>query len=140
MADGATLATIASIISCFGIAMLVFRIQREIQMRDQGEVNWIPWADRLLVAATLLSLLFVVFPLVTFGVSSEKALKSVSAVCAGTTLMVAGYVPAILAHYRLFFGTHRTGKRVNPEPAEAIIVCTVIAAALLVFGWLYFVK
>jgi hypothetical protein len=133
MADAATLATIASIISGFGIAMLFFRIQRELQMHEQLEVNWIPWADRLLITATLISLLLVIFPLVTFGTTSS-VLGFASAACAAATLMVAGYVPGILAHYRLFLGSQRKGPRKNPEPAEKVVVLAVIAAALLAFG------
>lgn len=44
MADASSLATIASIISTFGVAMLLFRIQRELTMHEVGEINWIPWA------------------------------------------------------------------------------------------------
>ena len=134
MVDAATLATIASIISGFGIAMLVFRIQRELQMHEQLEVNWIPWADRLLIVATPISLLLVVFPLVTFGPTSFWVLRIASAACAAASLMVAGYVPGILAHYRLFLVSHRERQRRNPEPAERVVVIAVFAAALLAFG------
>jgi hypothetical protein len=40
--DAATLATIASVISAFGAAMLFFRIQRELSMKEQGEQIWLP--------------------------------------------------------------------------------------------------
>ena len=134
MADAATLATIASIISGFGIAMLFFRIQRELQMREQLEFNWIPWADRLLIGATLTSQLLVVFPLVAFSATSTVVVKCASAGCAAASLMAAGYVLGILAHYRLLFGKRRKGPRVNPEPAERVIVFAVVTAALLAFG------
>lgn len=134
MADAATLATIASISSGFGIAMLFFRIQRELQMGQQLEVNWIPWADRLLIAATLISLLLVVFPLVTFGTTSPRVLRFASASCAAASLMVAGYIPGIMAHYRLFLGGRREEPRKNPEPVEKVVVFAVIAAALTAFG------
>lgn len=67
MADASSLATIASIISAFGGAMLFFRIQRELAMQGAGEPIWIPWADRLLIAATLISLLLVVVPMRAAG-------------------------------------------------------------------------
>jgi hypothetical protein len=134
MPDAATLTTIASIVSGFGIAMLFFRIQRELQIREQLEVNWIPWADRLLIAATLISLLLVIFPLVAFSATSTVVLRFASASCAAASLMVAGYVFGILAHYRLLLGKHREGPRQNPEPAERVVVYAVIAAALLAFG------
>jgi hypothetical protein len=63
MADASSLATTASIIAAFGIAMLFFRIQRELGMAERGEINWIPWADWLLVGATAVSLLLVILPL-----------------------------------------------------------------------------
>jgi hypothetical protein len=135
MADAATLATIASIISGFGIAMLFFRIQRELQMHERLEVNWIPWADRLLITATLISLLLVVLPLVTFGTTSFRVLRFASAACAAASLMAAGYVLGILAHYRLFLGRPQEAPRRNPEPAERVVVFAVITAALLAFGW-----
>ena len=53
--DSGTLAGVASVIAAFGAAMLFFRVQREITMREQDERNWIPWADWLLVVATLVS-------------------------------------------------------------------------------------
>jgi hypothetical protein len=134
MPDAATLTTIASIVSGFGIAMLFFRIQRELQMHERLEAKWIPWADRLLIAATLISLLLVIFPLVAFSATSTVVLRFASAACAAASLMVAGYVFGILAHYRLLFGKQREGPRDNPEPAEKVIVYAVIAAALLAFA------
>ena len=47
----------ASTIAIFGSAMLVFRVQREMEMAGKGERNWIPWADWLLLGATITSLL-----------------------------------------------------------------------------------
>jgi len=65
--DRGTLATIASIISAFGVPMLYFRIERELRMRKKEEIVWLPAADWLLVGATLVSLLLVIVPLVTFA-------------------------------------------------------------------------
>jgi len=134
MPDAATLTTVATIVSGFGIAMLFFRIQRELQMHEQLEPKWIPWADRLLIVATLISLLLVIFPLVAFSATSIVVLRLASAACAAASLMVAGYVFGILAHYRLLFGGHREGPRKNPEPPEKVVVFASIAVALLAFA------
>lgn len=135
--DAATLAGVASVISAFGAAMLLFRIQRENDMREKDEPVWLPMADWLLVVATTLCLLLVIVPVVSF------ADTRLPAAAAGTAaILVAGYVPAIMAHYRivftregLFWGAEREGPRYNPEPAERILVWTIGTAALLFFLW-----
>ncbi len=63
-ADPKVMATVASVVPDFGVAMLFFRIKRELEMHDEDEAVWIPWADRLLIAATVTSLLGVLVPLV----------------------------------------------------------------------------
>ncbi len=93
MGDG-MLADIASIIAGFGSAMLFFRIERELRMGTKNEVAWIPWADRLLIAATLVSLLLVIFPVVALS-SRPGLLENLPAAgCAATSIMVAGYYSA----------------------------------------------
>jgi hypothetical protein len=127
--DRGTLATIASIISAFGVPMLYFRILRELQMRDEGEPVWLPVADWLLVGATLVSLLLVIVPLVTL-----PDVRLPAAASGAAAIMVAGYVLAILGHYRIFFGQKRTGPRDNPEPSELFFVTVALIAALSVFA------
>lgn len=56
-ADPMVMATVASVVAGFGVAMLFFRIKREREMHDEDEAIRIPWADRLLIAATVTSLL-----------------------------------------------------------------------------------
>ena len=134
MYDPGTLSTIASIISAFGAAMLFFRIQRELAMGEKGEIIWLPVADWLIVAATLISLLFVIVPLVLDA-------KRLPAAAAGSAaILVAGYVLAILAHYRilfthewLFWGKRRRGQFHNPEPSELIISLAAAVSALVFF-------
>lgn len=130
--DAATLATIGSIIAMFGVAMLFFRIQRELQMGEKGEIVWLPWADWLLIAATLISLVFVIVPVT---ISDERRIPSLAAGAAA--IIVAGYVLAILAHYRIiggrtfiWWGTERTSPRRNPEPPERFLVVITSAGAL----------
>jgi hypothetical protein len=134
MVDTGALATIASIIAAFGAAMLPFRIQRELEMRQQGERNWLPWADRLLVGATLTSLLLVILPLVAMAHPSPLAVALERAACAAAAILVSGYVFALLAHYRLIWGGKQAGPRANPEPAERLAawITLVLAAAAFV--------
>lgn len=126
-----SLATIASVISAFCASMLIFRVQRELQMQELGEINWIPWSDWILVWATEISLLFVLVPLSMMTRSSQLILVE-STACAVACVLVAGYIPAILAHYRFFLGRKRTGPRTNPEPSERVIVLLTAAVAIIV--------
>jgi hypothetical protein len=126
--DRGTLATIASVISSFGIAMLFFRILRQLEMGKKGEAIWLPVADWLLVLAIILSLLVVIVPLL---ILSQTALPA--AASGAAAIMVAGYVFAILGHYRIFFGGKRTGLRDNPEPWELFFVVVALIAALCFF-------
>ncbi|MGJ4917640.1 hypothetical protein [Bradyrhizobium oligotrophicum] len=127
--DPATLAAIASIIAAFGVAMLFFRIQRELQMSAQDEIIWLPWADWLLVFATLVCLFFVILPLI-FQTTSRVP----TAAAGAATVLVGGYIFAILGHYRILFGRRRTGPRYNPEPAERVVVLVFSFLALVVFA------
>jgi uncharacterized membrane protein len=117
--------------------MLFFRIQREVAMHQEGEPVWLPMADWLLVAATLFSLLLVILPLVSFS-----GLRLPAAAAGSAAILVAGYLLAIMAHYRIVFdrerliwGARRTGPRDNPEPSELILTCLAGAAAILFFVW-----
>jgi len=152
-ADAGTLASIASIISAFGTAMLFFRIERELQVAKEEEHVWLlhaelqapkeegfefvrlPYADWLLVGATLIFLLFVILPLLIC-----RDLTLPTAASGAATTLVAGYVLAILCHYRIafdknfvIFGDKRKGKRTNPEPSERFFVGLFLAAGIAVF-------
>jgi hypothetical protein len=130
MPDPGTLSTVASIIAGFGIATIPFRLQREIHMQAKGETVWLPWADWLVISATIISLLFGVLPLV--AVPQSPTVHAISAAAAtGACILLIGYPFSILSHYRLSFAKGRTGKRENPEPAEKFFVITtaIFAAA-----------
>ena len=115
--------------------MLLFRVQREIAMHEQSELTWIPWADWLLVVATLFSLLLVIIPLVVLDPNGSAFKILPSAACAGAAMLVAGYPFAILAHYRFILPGDRTGPRVNPEPPERWIVVITGLVSFGVFSW-----
>ncbi len=142
--DAGTLATIASIISAFGAAMLFFRIQRELYMREQLERDWFPLADWLLVAATLMCLLLVIVPLVSYSATKLPASATdLPAAAAGSAaILVAGYVFSILAHYRILFGyerllwgKRREGPRDKTEPSELYLSIATAIFASLFFLW-----
>ena len=133
MLDNSTLAQVASIIAGFGATMLFFRIQRELEMREQDEQDWMPWADWLLISAIIIALLGGVLPLVVTLFSPTFTDTLVRASCAAATLMLTGYIPSILAHYRLVFGKKRSGPRDNPEPAERwLVILTIFVAVITV--------
>jgi len=133
MADVGILGTIASVIAGFGGAMLLFRLQRELQAQKESEPTWLAWADRLLILATLTALLLVLLPLVATTNRPGVVAHLPAAGCAAALILMAGYIPAILAHYRLFLGAGRSGPRGNPEPAERVIVLLTVLIALVVF-------
>lgn len=133
--DSGTLASIAAVITAFAVAMLFFRIQRELQMANEFEINWIPWADWLLLGAAWLSLLFVILPLVAAHPTSLAYQVLPPSACAATATLVAGYTVAILAHYRLILGGNKAGPRVNPEPGERYVVTLTVAISIGVFVW-----
>ena len=133
--DSGTLASVASVIAAFGSAMIFFRVQREISMEEEEEINWIPWADWLLVIATWTCLILVIVPLMLLDPASRVFRVVPAAACAAAAVMVAGYPLAILAHYRFLFARGRTGPRTNPEPAERLIVITAFALAVIAFAF-----
>lgn len=133
MPEVSDLITVASIVAGFGVAMIFFRIRRELEMGSAGERVWIPWADWLIVIATLSSLLLVLLPMLVFERHNKLAVALSTSVCAGCIVLVAGYVFTILAHYRLLFGRDRIGPRDNPEPAERVLffLSIMIASSLV---------
>ena len=133
MADSGILATVAIVISVFGAAMLFFRIQRELGVTQQNEDIRIPSADWLLIAATLTSLVLVILPIVALGPELKLVQKVSLGACSSSTILVAGYILSVLAHYRLLFGKSRLGARENPEPAEKLLVRLTIVVSVLLF-------
>ena len=153
MIDDATLAAIGAAIVGFGIVAFVFRVQRELDVRERaaqpqaglkrhipahanpdkpGTPTWIPWADRLLIGAVTAAIVLVLFPISLAGsVSTLWGEQLPAAACSGSALALAGYIPALLAHYRFGrFGRNAEGYRDNPEPAERIIVIASIILAV----------
>ena len=133
MADVGILGTIASVIAGFGGAMLLFRVHHQLQVQKESEPLWISWADRLLILATLVALLLVLLPLVATTNRPGVMAHLPAAGCTAALILMAGYILAILAHHRLFFGAGRSGPRGNPEPAERVIVLLTVLIGLVSF-------
>jgi len=124
-------ASVASIVVGFGATILVFRIQRELEMRNRGEATWIARADWLIVIATTIAgFAGLILPL---SIPQLQYTPLPSAACASAVALLVGYVFAILAHYRLIFGRTRSGPRENPEPAESALFWCFLALAVVVF-------
>jgi hypothetical protein len=134
MPEAGNLITVGSVIAAFGVAVLVFRIQRELYMESQGERSWVPWADRLLISATTAAFLLVIVPLISFTRTPIWALTLAAAGNSFAVLLLAGYPFAILAHYRRLWGKNRTGPRDNPEPAERYCVIGTGILAMIAFA------
>ena len=131
------LIALAAIIIGFGSTIVTFRIQREVAMEKEAERIWLPWADWLILLAIGLSVTFVVLLL-----AKVTPVRTAFAAAAGATAIVleAGYIPSILAHYRIWFGKGRHQKRIpreQGEPAEKVFVILTIAVAVLTLAFVF---
>jgi uncharacterized BrkB/YihY/UPF0761 family membrane protein len=117
-------------------SILIFRIKREMDMAEKGETTWIAFSDWLVVIALLVAGLFVLVPLLATDAAGRGRLPISGLIFA--IVMVLGWVPAILAHYRLILGRRRRGPRHNPEPMEAAIVVAVVLLSAAAFAVTYY--
>ena len=134
--------TVASILSGFSISVFMFRLQRELGSAKGTPdwPNWLAWADYLVIATVVLSVLFVVVPLVAVSEPTEFVFSIAAGTCAATALLLLAYPFAILDHYGVEIGGWRrkAGDNVEirhkGEPIERIIVVVASLIAVLVFG------
>ena len=140
--------TVASILTGFCISVFMFRIQRELSVRDRHPdwPNWLAWADYLIMASIVLSVLLVILPLVSVPAPGRLTFSVAAASCAAASILLLAYPFAILDHYRIEIGTWRTKKGESPEvrhkgePLERIIVVAagviaMLAFAVIVWNW-----
>ena len=133
--------TVASILSGFSISVFMFRLQRELGVRERHPdwPNWLAWADYLVIATVVFSILFVVVPLVAFSEPTEFVFSIAAGTCAATSLLLLAYPFAILDHYGIEIGgwRRRAGDNVEirhkGEPIERVIVVVAGALSALVF-------
>ena len=140
--------TVASILTGFCISVFMFRIQRELSVRDRHPdwPNWLAWADYLIIASIVASVLLVIVPLVAVPAPGRVIYSVAAGSCAAASILLLAYPFAILDHYRIEIGTWRTKRGESPherhkgEPLERIIVITagILAAATfaaIVWSW-----
>jgi hypothetical protein len=89
------------------IGAFTWRINREIRMAELGDVNWLPWPDRMNMGATLASLLVFVLPIFTH---SGSALVPEGAFLVSAVLSI-GYPVALASHYDLWCEGERDYER-----------------------------
>lgn len=135
------LIAIAVMIFGFGIVVTMFRVQRELWMRerwrkDKNFTHWIPWADWLTFASVLLVGCLTIFPLLAFPVTrSSKAIAAAS--CGSAVFLQIGYIPSILAHYQMLFGKPEINPPRKVQPAERFFVKLTVAIAALAFAFVF---
>jgi hypothetical protein len=136
-----TLVTAASLIAGFGSAVIVFRLELDIEEKNmerpirQEEDHWIPASDWLIVASSICALSLVVAPLVAIKSPSVGTVRLASAVCSAAAIMLAGYIPSILTHYRFIYELSKVRK--NSTFWEAVFLSLTVVAALAAFTLVY---
>ena len=105
-------------------------------MSEEEETTWVAFCDWLAIVATIVSLLFVILPMVVGDPAIQGSLPAAAAAM-GVVLLI-GWIPSVLAHYRLIFGKNRNGPRTNPEPAEGVFVVLFEILGFVIFGLVYF--
>jgi hypothetical protein len=125
---------VAAIILGFGVTVVMFRIQRELQMQEQNEPTWIACSDYLILASIFASLFLVLLPLLVVP-KFQYVIAIGRAGCCAAIILEAGYIPSILAHYRIGFGKGRHGPRTNPEPTEHVFVWLFAIFAVVCFSF-----
>src|SRR5262245_16859809 len=85
--------TVASILSGFCISVFMFRVQRELRVRDRSpdEPNWLAWADYLVMAAVVISLALVILPLVAIPEPSRFVFSIAAASCGAASILLLAY-------------------------------------------------
>jgi hypothetical protein len=123
----------AAIVIGFGVTAVMFRVQRELSLLEALKVDeaWLAWADYLILSSIGLAVFGVVVPLLVDAAADAAVVAMAAACCASAVVLQAGYVPALLAHYRIVLGWGQKGARVRGEPLERKIVWATLVAALL---------
>jgi hypothetical protein len=131
------LIALAAIIIGFGSTIVALRIQREVAMEEAGEPLWFPWSDWLILLAIALCVAFVISLL---GKITPCRITLACAAGASAIVLEAGYIPSILAHYRIWFGKERTKRHIlreRGEPAEKVLVILTGVAAVAAFVFVF---
>jgi hypothetical protein len=136
------LVAIAAMIFGFGIVVIMFRVQRELWVQEHYPKweTWTSWADWLILASIPLVGCLTIFSLLAFPrMRLGEALAAAS--CGSAVVLQIGYIPAIMAHYRIFFGMQRRKDgipRDRGEPAEKVFVILTVVIAVLAFAFVFY--
>lgn len=133
------LIAVAAIIVGFGLTVIMFRVQRELDVQENRPKwpTWLAWSDYLIIVSVALALCFAIIPLLALPPLTRLTEALASAACVGAVILQAGYIPGILAHYRIEIGSDRKGDRDKGEPAEKWIVRVsfTVAAIGIIFAF-----
>src|SRR5689334_14674945 len=100
---------VSAIVVGFGVTAIMFRVQRELYVLETLKIEflWLAWADYLILVSIMLAVLGATLPLLIVPAPSEKLIALAAASCIAALILQAGYVPSILAHYRIELGARR---------------------------------
>jgi hypothetical protein len=134
------LIAVAAMIFGFGIVVIMFRVQRELWAQETHPKwpLWTSWADWLILWSVPLGCL-AILSLLSFP-WMRPIMAVAAALCASAVVLQTGYIPAVMAHYRIFFGKRRRADNVPREagePSERVLVILTAVVALLVFAFVF---
>jgi hypothetical protein len=110
----------SAIIAGFGVTAIMFRVQRELYVREVLNIKilWLAWADYLILASVALAVFGATVPMLAVPNAPRPLVSVAASSCVAALFLLAGYVPSILAHYRIQLGAEREGPRDMGEPVE----------------------
>jgi hypothetical protein len=140
--DASNLIAVSAIVIGFSVTAIMFRVQRELFVFETLKIKllWLAWADYLILASVALAVLGATIPLLVSPKPSSALIAVAAASCIAALVLQAGYIPAILAHYRIEMGSTREGPRAKGEPAERVFVIGAFAVAAVTFGIALFLR
>lgn len=140
---GATdLIAVSAIVVGFGVTAIMFRVQRELYVSETLKIKvlWLAWADYLIVGSVALAVFGTTVPLLLLSKPSERLIALAASSCVSAVVLQAGYVPSILAHYRIELGKQRVGPHAKGEPIERWFVVGTSMLAVAAFTLTLFLR
>lgn len=133
--DSAEIISASAIVAGFGVTSIMFRIQRELYVFEVLKIKtlWLAWADYLVLSSVALAVFGGTVPLIAVPRTPRSVLAVAAASCVAALVLLAGYVPSILAHYRIGLGATREGPRAQGEPVERRFVVGSLICAVASF-------
>lgn len=136
------LIAVSAIVVGFGVTAIMFRVQRELYVYEQLKIGilWLAWADYLILGSVTLAVFGATVPLLVVPVPPRGLLALAASSCVAAVILQAGYIPSILAHYRIEVGARREGPRAKGEPVERRFVIGTIMFAAASFAVTLFLR